>query len=198
LTGEMADRLGHLQAAAESPRRFTGSQGAGYFSGNGFPIVGESIQYLELDQWRLSVSGAVSRPLMLNYAKFFEHRRQDQASNLDCTNGWYTLQNWEGVPLSDLLIEAGAFSTAAGVRLISATGYSHTYWMSEVQQIILATHVTGEVLLPQHGFPLRAVVPGRRGWFWVKWLTAVMVLERPEEVLAGIATSPAEVLGQWQ
>lgn len=198
LVGEMADRLGHRQAEGDRARRFTGSRRAGYYSGNGFPIVGESIQFIELEQWRLLVSGAVSRPLSLSYPALDLRRRENLTATIDCTNGWYAVQNWEGVRLADLLAEAGPQPGAAGVRLRSATGYSHTYWMEEAEQILLATHVTGEVLLPEHGYPLRVVVPGRRGWFWVKWLAEVVVLERKDEVLAGMLLSPAEVLRQWQ
>ena len=38
-----------------------------------------------------------------------------------------------------------------------------------------AKHVGGELLTHVHGAPLRAVVPSRRGWFWVKWLTRIEV-----------------------
>jgi DMSO/TMAO reductase YedYZ molybdopterin-dependent catalytic subunit len=48
--------------------------------------------------------------------------------------------------------------------------------MQEAKYVLLATHVGNQVLDPVHGFPLRAVVPTRRGWFWVKWLTHIEVI----------------------
>jgi DMSO/TMAO reductase YedYZ molybdopterin-dependent catalytic subunit len=116
---------------------------------------------------------------------------------LDCTTGWYTLQRWRGIPLARLLEEATAPDRIAGVRLLSTTGYNHTFPAGEARRILLATHVGGEALSPGHGFPLRAVVPDRRGWFWVKWLTRVEVLDNPLEVLGRVLYAPREILRQW-
>jgi DMSO/TMAO reductase YedYZ molybdopterin-dependent catalytic subunit len=82
------------------------------------------------------------------------------------------------------------------VRLISATGFHHTFTAREVEGILLATHVGGEPLSAWHGAPLRAIVPERRGWFWVKWITRVELLDNRLEVLAGILAAPREVLRQ--
>jgi len=45
---------------------------------------------------------------------------------------------------------------------------------------VLATGVDGERLSHGHGYPLRLVAPGRRGFQWVKWVDAVWVTERRE------------------
>ncbi len=58
----------------------------------------------------------------------------------------------------------------------SVTGYEHDLPMIEARDVLLATHVGGEPLTHVHGAPLRAVVPTRRGWFWVKWLTRIEVI----------------------
>lgn len=195
--GGVATRLAEARATQASPRRFTGSRGMGIFSGNDFPIVGEAIQVVDPSLWRLEVSGAVKTSLSLAYEDILAQTPRTLTEILDCTNGWFSIQDWQGVLLSDLLEQAGAQENIAGVRLVSTTGYNHSYPLAEARQILLATHVTGEVLAPQHGFPVRAVVPGRRGWFWVKWLTKVEVLEYPWEVIGGILWSPREVLRQW-
>lgn len=195
--GWLAGKAGEWGASQESPRRFTGSRGFGLFTGNDFPIFGEPTQTIDPDGWRLAVTGAVQRPLALTYSAILAMNPHCQAETLDCTSGWYSLQEWGGPMLIDLLEEAEMSAGATGVRLVSATGYSHTYPMEEARTILLATHVTGEVLAPRHGFPLRAVVPGRRGWFWVKWVTEIQVLETAWDVAAGILASPWEVTKQW-
>jgi hypothetical protein len=204
IAGELADRLGTARFGEENgagdlgSRRFTGSHAAGIYSGNVFPVVGERTPQVDIEDWRLLVNGAVNHPLQLRYADLLNRLPKYSPEILDCTNGWYSLQSWQGALLVDLLEEAGLEVDAAGVRIVSLTGYNHTYPMSEARRILLATHVTGEVLDPSHGFPLRAVVPGRRGWFWVKWVTEVQVLDTAWDVAAGILASPREVLRQWQ
>jgi len=193
----LANQVGALAASQESPRRFTGSRGSGHFTGNNFPIFGEPTQILDPEKWRLAVIGAVKTPLSLTYSDMLVRGSHLQTETLDCTSGWYSVQEWQGVRLVDLLEESGMNSGAAGVRLVSATGYSHTYPLVDARSILLATHVSGEVLEPRHGFPLRAVVPGRRGWFWVKWLTEIEILETAWDVAAGILASPWEVTKQW-
>jgi DMSO/TMAO reductase YedYZ molybdopterin-dependent catalytic subunit len=196
--GNLAAHLAEARATQEIPRRaITGSRAFGIYSGNDFPVVGERPPLLDLESWRLEINGALRPPFRMGYAELLTHRSRGMHATLDCTNGWYSIQVWQGLPLIDLLEQVGMLEGAAGVKLVSATGYNHSYPMLEARKIILATHVTGEVLSPPHGFPLRAVVPDRRGWFWVKWLNRIDVLENPGEVLAGILSSPREVLRQW-
>ena len=195
--GWLTTRLAQAQATQESPRRFTGSRGFGLFTGNDFPLTGEATVDLDAEQWRLAVTGAVEKPITLTYGDILARRRETTTQVIDCTSGWYSLQDWAGVQLTDLLQEAGMKENAAGVKLVSVTGYNHSYPLGEARKILLATHVSGEVLAPSHGFPLRAVVPDRRGWFWVKWLAEVEVLENYWQVVGGILWSPRQVLRQF-
>ncbi len=60
--------------------------------------------------------------------------QQAREAAIDCTSGWYSVQNWQGVPLLDLLAQAGARDEVAGVRLLSATGYHHTFSIEEAER----------------------------------------------------------------
>ena len=189
--------LARARATEERPRRaITGSRGFGEFTGNDFPITGEPRVDVDPGEWRLTVEGAVDQPLILTYDDLLSTSPESVDETIDCNNGWYSLQEWQGVPLARLLEAVGGLD-AAGVRLVSETGYNHTYPMAEARTILLATHVSGEVLSPWHGFPVRAVVPDRRGWFWVKWLKRVEVLDDPAEVLGGILYAAREILRQF-
>jgi DMSO/TMAO reductase YedYZ molybdopterin-dependent catalytic subunit len=147
------------------------------FSGNRFPVTHSlAADPVDVAAWRLALSGAVAKPAEWTYAELLNLPQTELIATLDCTLGWYTLQAWQGVWLKDLLDMAETASGSFAVRLEAITGYAHILPNAEAEQILLATQVGGETLEHWHGYPLRAVVPSRRGWFWVKWLSRVEVL----------------------
>ncbi len=164
----------------ESPRRFTGSLRDGYFSGNHFPVTnnpGEGEEKIDPDGWQLQLKGAVSQSINLSYGELLSLPVEERVLSLDCTLGWYTTQSWRGVPLVEALKLCGVLSQAQGVSLESVTGYARFLPMAEAKDVLLATHVGHDPLEHWHGYPLRAVVPTRRGWYWVKWLSAIEILD---------------------
>ena len=93
---------------------------------------------------------------------------------LDCTGGWYSEQEWRGVAVADLALPAGA-----SIDVVSATGYRRRFPAGEAGSLLLATHLAGRPLSAGHGAPVRLVAPGRRGFWWVKWVVAVEVVDEP-------------------
>lgn len=100
----------------------------------------------------------------------------ERIATLDCTDGWYTTQRWRSIPLAELLTQAGAPENAIGVILRAASGYAAYLTLPEARDTLLATHSGDEVFDHWHGYPLRAVVPSRRGCQWAKWLVEVEVI----------------------
>lgn len=92
---------------------------------------------------------------------------------LDCTGGWWSQQEWSGMLLRRLLPP----STTGSVEVISATGYWRRLPLAD--DLLLATRAGGDTLSAGHGAPVRLVVPGRRGYHWVKWVTHVEHDQRP-------------------
>ena len=182
-----ANRL--LELAA--PRRFTGSREADSLAGNAFPTtswVADDPDPVDPESWSLRVGGRVSSPFEASYDELApEGESEDDGAAdagaralLDCTSGWYSVQDWRGVRVGDLLDRADPDPDAAWVRFTSVTGYRWSLPADEARDALLATRVGGDPLSHGHGFPLRLVAPGRRGFQWVKWVESVEVRARPD------------------
>ena len=158
-------------------RRATGSRHAGSFSGNAFPVTMwslDSAPSIDVDHWRLKVSGSAARPVEFSYADIAALPRREASVVLDCTGGWWSEQVWSGASLADVLALSGVDQSATHVEVISVTGHRWTFDRRAAEQAILATHVGGELLSSGHGYPLRLVVPGLRGFLWIKWVGEVL------------------------
>jgi hypothetical protein len=175
----LSEILAGLRNLAEVPERLTGSRRQGYLSGNHFPITHTKAASKERTDpaiWRLMLVGALKEPLEFTYQQLLAHPLVEKEVILDCTLGWYTVQRWRGIPLQTLFEQAGISARAVAVQLKSVTGYARSLPMREARGVLLATHVGDEELDYAHGYPIRAVVPSRRGWYWVKWLGRIEVL----------------------
>jgi len=175
----IAETLAKTLQSDESPRRFTGSREDGSFTGLNYPVTSGADQgkiRLKPETWKLSLIGAVKTPLMLTYMDVLATSSSEVTATLDCTGGWYSTQVWRGIRLVDLLAQAMPPHEKVGIILKDVSGYTARFTPAEASEILLATHVSGQVLDHWHGYPLRAVVPSRRGWHWVKWLTDIEVI----------------------
>ena len=173
-TGELVNQWAGLPGAS---RRFTGSYESGSDSGNAFPAtswLNDRPAPVDVAAWRLQVSGLVQQELSLPYAALAGRDEQRRAT-LDCTGGWHSTQDWQGLPLKEVLDWAGVLPTAASLTVRSITGYSRRFAFEEIDDYLLVTRVGNESLSHHHGFPLRLAAPGKRGFEWVKWVNHIEV-----------------------
>jgi sulfane dehydrogenase subunit SoxC len=165
------------------------------------------IPSVDVANWRLHVGGLVRRELALSLDEVRARPRVETRVTMECAgNGRAFLGprpvsqpwlmeavgtgEWGGTPLRPLLEEAGLDDAAAEVLF---TGLDHGV-EGEVEQsyerslpvgealrdeVLLAYELNGQPLPPQHGFPLRLVVPGWYGMASVKWVERITVLDRP-------------------
>jgi hypothetical protein len=158
---------------AGGSRRFTGSHEVASFDPARMPTVSwindRAPSSTSDDRWRLDVVG--------QRVDIDELRRRSRpvTAALDCTGGWWSEQAWDAVPVSMLLGERSARS----LKVSSATGYSRLFPFSDRHNLYLAVGYGGEALRRSHGAPVRVVAPGRRGPWWIKWVTSVQLDDRP-------------------
>lgn len=175
-TQELANRVLETRGA---DRRFTGSQPRRGTGNEEFPVtswVADDPEPVDRADWTVTVRGEVTTPLEYSYSELVSDSEENAL--LDCTSGWYTVQQWRGIRVGDLLDAAEVRDEARFVRFVSVTGYRWSLPIDEAGQALLATHVGGERLSHGHGAPMRLVAPGRRGFQWVKWVERVDVRSR--------------------
>jgi DMSO/TMAO reductase YedYZ molybdopterin-dependent catalytic subunit len=159
--------------------------------------------------WRLDLGGAVERPLSLSLEELKARPKAAVPVTMECAgNGRARLAprplsqpwlveavgtaEWGGTPLAPLLDEAGVDTDAAevlftgldrGVEGGQHQAYERSLPLQEAmrEEVLLAWEMNGEPLPPQHGAPLRLVVPGWYGMTNVKWLGRITVLPEPYE-----------------
>jgi DMSO/TMAO reductase YedYZ molybdopterin-dependent catalytic subunit len=157
--------------------RFTGSYSA---HPRDIPVtqwLTDSIPMVDSGSWRLRLLAGGREVERLSLAEL-EPLTEPVRATLDCTGGWFADQLWEGVRLDRLLARAG-IGDGRSIRAVSITGYDRRFPVADAGRLWLATRAGGEPLAPGHGAPARMVVPGRRGFWWVKWVTTIEVDHTP-------------------
>jgi DMSO/TMAO reductase YedYZ molybdopterin-dependent catalytic subunit len=156
-------------------RRQTGSYQLGSNAPAAIPITHwftDTVPSIDASAWRVRVTvGDASREISPEELAGADTMR----AILDCTNGWYADQTWAGTRLDRLLPP----NARGSVLVTSVTGYRRRLPAAEASHLLLATHLAGAPLSDGHGAPVRLVAPGRRGFWWVKWVSAVELSDQP-------------------
>jgi DMSO/TMAO reductase YedYZ molybdopterin-dependent catalytic subunit len=134
--------------------------------------------------WRLDVNGLVDRPTQYDYARLAALPALEQESTLMCISnrigaGLFSNAVWRGVPMADLLEEAGVRPGAVEVLLRGADGFTDTFAIEKALDptTLVVYEMNGDPLPERHGYPVRIVVPGLYGEKNVKWITGIEVVD---------------------
>ena len=173
-----------------------------FYVRNHFPIP-----KVDAANWSLPVSGEVDTPLNISYQHLKDFPRHEVLALLECAgnsrgaiqppiegllwdHGGVGTAGWAGVSLSTVLERAGLRSTAKEVLIEGCDegeergargklNYAMSLPMEKAlhPDTLLAYEMNGDTLPDEHGFPLRAVVPGWFGMTSVKWIKSIQVLD---------------------
>jgi DMSO/TMAO reductase YedYZ molybdopterin-dependent catalytic subunit len=166
-----------LAGLAGARRRFTGSHEQGSHRPSAMPSIiwlTDPRPQIAAAQWRLEV--ADGRAVQTHDHAALAAYDDRITATIDCTVGWYAEQAWRGARL-DRLLDVPATANSVVVR--SVTGYTRRFPVTDVPHLLLATGYGEQPLDARHGFPLRLVAPGRRGFWWVKWVERIEISEAP-------------------
>jgi DMSO/TMAO reductase YedYZ molybdopterin-dependent catalytic subunit len=130
--------------------------------------------------WRFEVRGAVERPVSLTWDELLVLPRRETACDIHCVTRWSRYDNvFEGVPVQDVLERAGVKPGAAYVLVHAEQNYTTNLPLSDLDRPanLLALSHNGEPLTPEHGGPVRLLVPHLYLWKSAKWVTGFQLLE---------------------
>jgi DMSO/TMAO reductase YedYZ molybdopterin-dependent catalytic subunit len=179
-------------------------------------LIHWDIPAMDAGTWRLSLGGRMAKPMELTLDEIRARSRQTIPVTMECAgNGrarmtprslsqpWLyeavSTAEWTGTPLAPLLDEAGLDAEAVelvftgadrGIQGEVEQDYQRSLTIADASrpEVLLAYEMNGQPLQPQHGFPLRLLVPGWYGMTSVKWLTRIEAVAEP---FTGYQQTPA-------
>jgi DMSO/TMAO reductase YedYZ molybdopterin-dependent catalytic subunit len=135
-----------------------------------------SVPDTDLKTWDLRVWGEVENPVTLTWEQFSELPRSGNVQDIHCVTRWSKFDTrFEGVHWRDLAALVRPKPTARFVVAHAEQGFTSNVPLSFLEDdlALLATHGDGAELTPDHGWPLRLVIPGKYFWKSAKWLRGI-------------------------
>lgn len=135
-----------------------------------------SVYKIDASKWTFTISGLVKKERKLDYNEFMSLPRVKVLSDIHCVTGWSLFDNlWEGVSTS-LVKELVVLKPEAKFVIVLSEGdFTTNLSLDDFFQpdVLFAFKRNGETLTPEHGHPVRLVVPRLYFWKSAKWATGV-------------------------
>lgn len=143
-----------------------------------FPVLhyGDVPYYQNLDDWTLKIFGLVEKEVILGYKDLKALPQMTSGNDIHCVTGWSKLDNvWEGISTQELTRLASPKETAKYVILHAEENWTTNLPIEDFlkETSMLAYSHNGEELTPEHGYPLRAVIPHLYFWKSAKWVRGI-------------------------
>jgi DMSO/TMAO reductase YedYZ molybdopterin-dependent catalytic subunit len=139
-----------------------------------------TVPKVDLAKWRFTVSGAVDQPFAISWEELQALPRQQTPCDIHCVTRWSRYDNlFEGVPVQLLLQRAGVKPQARYALVHAEQGFTTNLPLSDLDrpENLLALSHDGEPLPPEHGGPVRLLVPHLYLWKSAKWIRGIECLE---------------------
>lgn len=142
-----------------------------------FPVlhVGDVPTY-DLQAWSFRVFGEVERELTFSWDEFRALPTREITTDIHCVTKWSKFDTmWKGVLLRDLFDLAGRRPTARHMIVHAEYGYTANVPLEDAlgDHCLLAYEYDGKPLEPEHGYPVRTLIPHLYFWKSVKWARAI-------------------------
>ena len=135
-----------------------------------------SVPRFDPERWDFKVYGMVETPLRWTWNEFNALPKVKRHSDFHCVTRWSRFDNdWEGVAFREVL---GRVKLQAGARFVlvhAEQGFTANVPLTDLdrEEVLFATHHDGQPLSPDHGYPLRLIVPHLYAWKSVKWVRGI-------------------------
>lgn len=144
----------------------------------GFPVLhyGDVAYYRDMSKWDLRIFGLVEQEVRISYKEFMALPMRDYHNDIHCVTTWSKLDNvWEGVPVSTIMQRVKLKPEARFVMLHAEQGWTTNLPIEDFlrETSLFAIKHNGEILSPEHGYPVRMVVPHLYFWKSAKWLRGI-------------------------
>jgi len=149
----------------------------GQFVTEKFPVLTYGdIPTIDLRTWRFRVFGLVEQPVTLSWEEFVSLPHLAMTADFHCVTQWSRLDNlWEGVSFKGVAKLARVKPEAKYVTIHCYGGYTTNLALDSLMDddVLFAHHHDGKPLAPEHGGPMRIVVPKCYGWKSAKWVSGL-------------------------
>lgn len=139
-----------------------------------------TVPAVDLEAWRFTVRGAVERPFEMGWEELQSLPRRETACDIHCVTRWSRYDNvFGGVPVQDLLSRAGIRPEGRFVLVAAEQGFTTNLPLGHLdrpENLLALTH-DGEPLTPEHGGPVRLLVPHLYFWKSAKWVKGFEILD---------------------